>query len=121
MTQYITDDKGNKTHVVIALKEYQRLLEVAEMEQDIRDFDQIISNDDEILPATLVERLCGVDNKLLVWREYRGLSQAQLAETVGVSKPYISMLETNQKTPSIKTLKAIANALSVDLDDLADF
>ena len=120
MTQYITDDKGNKTHVVIAVKEYNRLLDIAEMEQDVRDYDKIMANDDEVLPSELVERLASRGNKLRVWREYRSFTQDQLAEEAGVSKPYISMIESRQRTPSVATLKAIADVLEVDIDDLAD-
>lgn len=120
MTQYITDDKGNKTHVVIAVKEYNRLLELAEMEQDVRDFDQIMADDDEILPSELVERLAGLDSNIVIYREYRGFTQDQLAEKAGVSKPYISMIESRQRTPSVKTLKAIAEVLEVDIDDLTE-
>ncbi len=36
----------------------------------------------------------------------------------GVRQAYISQLETGKKEGSIETLKAIASALSVDLDDL---
>jgi DNA-binding XRE family transcriptional regulator len=120
MTQYITDDKGNKTHVVIAVKDYNRLLGIAEMEQDVRDYDQIMANDDEVLPSELVELLAGPDNNLAIWREYRGFTQDQLAKKAGVSKPYISLIESRQRTPSVATLKAIADVLAVDIDDLAD-
>lgn len=120
MTQYITDNKGNKTHVVIAVKEYNRLLDIAEMEQDVRDFDRIMSDDDEILTSELVERLASPSNKLTTWREHRELTQDQLAEKAGVSKPYISMIESKQRSPSVKTLKAIAEVLEVDIDDLTD-
>jgi DNA-binding XRE family transcriptional regulator len=120
MTQYITDDKGNKTHVVIAVKEYQRLIDLAEMEQDVRDFDEIMADDDEVLPSEMVKRLASTDSNILIWREHRGLTQAQLAEKIGKSKPFISMIESRQKTPSVETLKAIANVLEVDIDDLVD-
>jgi len=120
MTQYITDDKGNKTHVVIAVKEYNRLIDIAEMESDVRDYDQIMADDDEVIPSELVERLVGPDSNLAIWREYRGFTQDQLAEKAGVSKPYISMIESRRRTPSVATLKAIADVLDVDIDDLAD-
>ena len=120
MTQFITDDKGNKTHVVIAVKEYERLLDLAERAQDVRDFDQIMANDDEILPSELVERLASPENNIAIYREYRGFTQEQLAEEVGVSKPYISMIESMQRTPSVKTLSVIARVLEVDIDDLTE-
>jgi DNA-binding XRE family transcriptional regulator len=120
MTQFITDDKGNKTHVVIAVKEYNRLLDLAEMEQDVRDFKKAMADDDEILPSELVERLTSSDSNIVIYREYRGFTQDRLAEEVGVSKPYISLIESRQRTPSVKTLKAIAKVLEVDIDDLTD-
>lgn len=40
-----------------------------------------------------------------------GLSGTELARTIGKSQPYISDLERGQRTPSLPTLKALADAL----------
>lgn len=46
------------------------------------------------------------------------LSQEQLAERVNVSANYIGMIERGEKTPSLETFLAVANALKVSADQL---
>jgi transcriptional regulator with XRE-family HTH domain len=57
-------------------------------------------------------------NPIRVWREHRGLSQQQLAETAGISKPYLSQLEAGKREASQRVIRRLAKALRVDLDDL---
>lgn len=54
-------------------------------------------------------------------RERRGLSQAKVAETVGVTVESVSRLERGVVTPSLERLQAIAEALGVRLQDLFTF
>lgn len=56
--------------------------------------------------------------KLLEKRKEKGLSQEQLASMVGVSRPFISQMETGEHLPSIKTAKALANVLECTVDEL---
>jgi transcriptional regulator with XRE-family HTH domain len=44
-----------------------------------------------------------------------GLTQAQLAELIGLSDAFVSMLETGKSGPSMTTLRRIASACRVDL------
>ncbi len=47
-------------------------------------------------------------------REEKGMTQAQLAERAGVTREYITMLESGAKAnPSLEVLKALAKALKV--------
>lgn len=54
-----------------------------------------------------------------VWREHRGITQDELARRVSLSKSFLSEIENGKKTGSIKTLRAIAEALGIDLTRLA--
>ena len=49
---------------------------------------------------------------------YRGLSQQALADAAGLGKSYICGLEASTRKGSIGTLRALASALNLDLDDL---
>ncbi len=53
-----------------------------------------------------------------MWREYRGLSQDQLARRVDLSQAYLSSIETAKSDGSVRVLAALARALEVELDDL---
>jgi len=57
-------------------------------------------------------------NPVKVWRAYRGLTQGALAAQVGISKAYLCQIETGKREGAIKTLRAIATALDVTVDDL---
>lgn len=61
------------------------------------------------------------DKVILKIKEYRqqaGLTQSQLASAVGVQQKQISAWETGRNEPSIKVLKAMAQALDCKIDDL---
>ncbi|HCC35990.1 MAG TPA: XRE family transcriptional regulator [Ruminococcaceae bacterium] len=51
-------------------------------------------------------------------RNAKELSQAELAEQIDMSVPYISLIETAAKKASLSTLILIANALGVTVDAL---
>ncbi|KWZ78280.1 DNA-binding helix-turn-helix protein [Anaerococcus hydrogenalis] len=48
----------------------------------------------------------------------RGITQDELATTVGVAKSTISMYESNQRRPGFEMMEAIADALNVDMNTL---
>ena len=59
--------------------------------------------------------------KIRELRIKRGLSQAKLSESAGVSDEYISRIERARKSPSLKTVEQIGIALGVSIKDLFDF
>lgn len=52
------------------------------------------------------------------FRQEAGLSQEGLADRLDVASPYISMLESGKRYPSIEMLIRIANALHVKPGDI---
>lgn len=52
-------------------------------------------------------------------RTMRGFTQEEIAKKLGVSISFISKLEGNRNTPSVKRLIQIADILGVSLDYLA--
>ncbi|MDF1734950.1 MAG: helix-turn-helix transcriptional regulator [Minwuia sp.] len=72
----------------------------------------------ETEPLEVAERLMLGDHPIKVWREYRGLTQTELASRADTSKAYVSQLETGTRSPSRKLLTAIAAALDVPARDL---
>jgi transcriptional regulator with XRE-family HTH domain len=53
----------------------------------------------------------GGPNHLRAWREYRGLTQAQLGERVGTNSNMIGYLESGERGLSAKWLRKLADAL----------
>lgn len=52
-----------------------------------------------------------IGKKISEYRRHSGISQANLAEQVGVSAKYISAVETGNEVPSLETIIAIADVL----------
>ena len=117
----IIEKNGKPEWAFIPYGEYQRLLTETEMVQDVRDYDEAklaLANGEELIPSQVTYALLDGENPIRVWREYRGLTQQQVAEVAGISKPYLSQLESGQRKGTAEVLQAIARALHVSLDDL---
>jgi transcriptional regulator with XRE-family HTH domain len=54
----------------------------------------------------------GIANHLRAWREYRGMTQARLAEAIGTTGAVISLLESGDRGLSDKWLRKIAPVLN---------
>ncbi len=122
MTVQVIKQGGKPEWAVIPYDEYQKLLEKAEMLQDVQDYDSakmaLEEGKEELLPESFVNELLEGANPVKVWREYRGMTQKKLADAAGISVPYLSQLETGKRKGSLEVYSAIATALSVTLDDI---
>lgn len=78
---------------------------------------RIKAETEALIPSGVIDRLLAGHAALTVWREHRGLSQAELARQSGVNRIQIIDIEANRKTGSAATLTKLATALQVDLDD----
>ena len=123
-TIQIIERNGKPEWAVLPYEEYLKLVEQAELLEDIRDFDEmnaaIKRGEEELIPAEVVNAILDGKSPIKVWREYRGLTQQQLADGIGISKPYLSQLETGKRTGTAEVLSAIAEALNVSLEQVAD-
>jgi DNA-binding XRE family transcriptional regulator len=72
----------------------------------------------DAMTADQVDRMIGGEHPLRVWREHRGLSLSALARRAGVPAGYVSEIETKKKPGSLATMKKLARALDLDLDDI---
>lgn len=94
----------------------------AEMLQDVRDYDAVKTalarGEEELVPSEVVFAILDGENPIKVWRNYRGLTQVELAREAGISVLYLSQIETNKRTGTKDVLKTMANALKVTLDDI---
>jgi len=105
--------------VTITRQEYAALRAAAEELADIETYDRAMAEPGVAIPAEFVHRMVDGESPLRVYRSYRGLTQTALAETSGVNRVQIADIEAGRKTGSVATLRKLADALSVSLDDLA--
>lgn len=60
-------------------------------------------------------------NKIRKYRKIKKLTQSQLAELTGLSDNFIGVIERGEGGPTIKTLKKIADALQIKIEELFHF
>ena len=72
---------------------------------------------DSVLPDEIMQELSlEKSNPIKIIRKYRGMTQDDLANAAGLSRPYLTEIETGRKDGSIKSLKNIAKSLNVSLE-----
>jgi mRNA interferase RelE/StbE len=107
-----------KDMVTIPREEFERLVEAAEDLEDLRAIEAYEANPKEGIPDEYVGRILDGEPLLRVFREWRGLNQSELARASGVHRVSIADIEAGRKTGSVKTLKKLADALRITIDDL---
>lgn len=120
----VRDGEGNLTHAVVPWPAFVALLERAGI--PLPDFavptdedlfaEALADGDEESFPLAVGERLVDGESPVKVFREHRGLTQAQLAAAAGTSAAYISQIERGDRNAGRGLLARIATALAVDLD-----
>jgi DNA-binding XRE family transcriptional regulator len=115
--------RHGREFAVLPMDELKKLLDDAEMLADVKAFDaakaRIERGDDELIPLEIAERRLAGESTVKIWREYRGLTQEDLAKASNVSLPMIAAIEARHKKGGIAALKKLAAALRVDLDHIA--
>lgn len=93
-----------KPFVLVPMHEYRRLTGGSQVM-------------DSALPDSVLDRIaCGTEHPVKILRKYRGLTQMDLASAAQISRPYLAEIETGKKAGSIAALKALAAALTVNID-----
>jgi DNA-binding XRE family transcriptional regulator len=118
MKTQIIEKKGRR-FAVVPLKHFEQLKRDAEMLDDIRAYDAAKTRKEEAFPSDVAARLVTGESPIRVFREYRGLTQEQLAKSARIARAYLAQIEAGRKEGSVSVLRAIAAALKLDLDDVA--
>jgi len=95
---------AGKPHVLVPLHDYTAL----------KNEGKNLELPSEVLQLLSLEP----QNAIKIIRKYRGLTQDDLATEAGLSRPYLTEIETGRKDGSIKTLKTLAHVLGVPLEIL---
>jgi DNA-binding XRE family transcriptional regulator len=121
MGAQIVEIGGHKI-AMLSVEDYERLLELAEDRADILAADRAEErrrNGEEYVPGELVKRVLAGESPLRVWREYRALTQGQLAAAVGLkTATHISDLEAGKRGGSGRLWRKLARALNVQVEDI---
>lgn len=100
-----------KPYVLVPMHEYRRLMQAANAGGAAA----------ETLPDSVMDDLLTrVAHPVKILRKHRGMTQSDLAAQAGLSRPYLTEIETGKKQGSIDALRALAAALDVDIGLLLD-
>lgn len=106
----LRDSKGRATHVVMPVVEYERLRQQAEAAR----LEELRGRD--FLPADVADRIMEGEHPLKVLREWRGLSQAQLAERAEMPQPTVALLERGRRKGTLAQWLSISRALDLQVE-----
>ncbi|SCC93179.1 Transcriptional regulator, XRE family [Thiomonas sp. X19] len=110
---------GKREYAVVPMELFARLMRAAESLDDVALFDAVKAADDGFrVPGAVAHAILDGTHPVKAWREYRGFTQDALAEKAGISKAYLSQIETGKRIGVARTLKALAAALGVTLNEL---
>ena len=98
---------------------YDELREALEDASDAEAMRRAEARGGESFPSSFARRLLSSgENRVRVWREYRGMTASELARSAGVSAGRIKAMEDGTSTGSVQTLRRIADALRTSIDAL---
>jgi len=120
MKAQIIEKDGQPQFAVISYADYQHFLELLEDESDARSVAEFheayVAGREFMIPGEIVRRELAGESPVKLWRERLGWTQQELADRAGISKPYLSQIETGKRQGTVETLSAIARALEVPLE-----
>ena len=119
--QTIVTPSGERL-VLLPEAEYEALLAAAEEAADAAAVEafrrKLAAGEEELLPAAMVDRVLAGESLVRVWRDHRGLTSKALAEKAGIAQAYLSQIEAGKREGTTDTLRKLATALGVAIDDL---
>ena len=125
--QFIHTPSGDDL-AVLPRTEYDRLVALAGEAKEDAAASRIVRNStralkegrEVVLPKSVADRLADGGNAVRVIREWRGMTQGELAVAVGISQNYLSEIETGRRKGPAELQKKIARALRVPMDLLIE-
>ena len=107
--------------MLLTKEQYERLSEAAENYADICAAvaaQERADAGEEYIPAEMVNRILDGESAMKVWREYRGLTQEELATIVGKRGSWLAKIEKGKLKGDVQIWRKLATALNVELDDI---
>ncbi|MDR6953801.1 DNA-binding XRE family transcriptional regulator [Ancylobacter sp. 3268] len=122
MTAIMTKSPAGEDIVILSRPEYDALVAASEDAADARAAGAVLSRIEAGTEALIADEdmdaYLAAATPLAFWRKKRGLTQAALASATGVGQGFLSEIESGKKTGDVATLKKIANALGLRIDDI---
>lgn len=116
---HVLKDNDEPKFAVIEWKDWVSVLEALKQAQHGHQAGEVARSRgqrfEEALPKRVTDRLAAGASPIKVLREWRRLTQSQLAEMVGSSSAYLSQIERGERSAGFTLVTQIAIALEVDM------
>lgn len=125
--QFIQTPAGDDL-AILPRADYDRLVALAAEAQEDADASRVVraslravkEGREVVLPISVADRLADGDNPVRAIREWRDMTQGELAVAVGISQNYLSEIETGRRKGPAGLQKKFSRALGVPTDLLID-
>ncbi|NDD14289.1 MAG: XRE family transcriptional regulator [Betaproteobacteria bacterium] len=112
----VIEKDGKPVFYVLPAALWERVREAVEDAEDAAAYDLARATDDGVrFPADVARSIANGTSPLKAWREYRQMTLQALADLAGVSKPFVSQIESGKRTGSAATLSRLAKSLDIPL------
>lgn len=116
----VIEQDGKPAFYVVPAKLWERMQASAEQMQDVADVERFDREDEGVrYPSAVAHAIADGTPPLRAWRKHCGMTSQALADAAGVSRPYISQIETGRRTGTLTTLRRLAQALAIPVQALA--
>lgn len=100
--------------VTLTRQEYEDLVDARDHAIAMRG----VANGAPVLTGDELDAFLAAATPLAFWRKRAGLTQAALAERVGVSQAFLAQLERGSRTGSVALHMRLGRALGIRVEDL---
>ena len=118
MTHVEFRTENGRRLAVLVLEDYERLVASADDASDAEIVRRHKAERPAGIPASVVNQLCDGENPVRVWREHRNLTESDLAAHAGITRAFLSQIETGAREMSVSTLRKLSAALETEIDFL---
>ena len=107
----VIEKDGKPDFYVVPADIWERVREMVEDAEDAAVYAEAVAKDDGIrYPAAVTYAMVDGATPLKAWRDHKGLTLQALAEATGLSRAFLSQIESGKRTGSAATLKKPAGA-----------
>ena len=98
------------------------MIDLLDDNSDCAAIDHALREDEagDTIPGEIVNAILDGVTPLRAWRQHRAFTLDMLADRIGVSKEYLSQIESGRKSGTVEIFRQLSTVLDVSLDDLID-
>lgn len=98
----VLTDNGRATHVLVPVADFNRWMQREKRRDRVK------------IPEDIAYMVADGMNPVRAWRKYKNLTQAELADRIGISRPALAQSEKDGVKPRRETIRKAAEALGLD-------